>query len=519
MIRTAHLIALIATLSITPMLRADQSTLTHEAIIDAPVAEVWKAFTTKQGLESWMAPHVEIDLRVGGTMRSTYSKDGVVGDESTIENTIISFLPQRMLSFRNTGQPKGFPFKAQIEKTWSVLQFVPVDANKTRLTITGMGYGDDPASQQMRTFFQVGNQTVLDKLKAKFAQGTEVNSETSAPAEIDPHLAPLSRYVGGQWVVNGKWANGTDLHGREIHEWSLNGKVIRSRTFLPKQDGSEYQRYETLTMWDSKKNSLVFQSVAFDGAISSGTIEILDDNTLLYPPAPDPDGTPGIIRQTIRFVDDNTMVWNVQQILKEGGEKQLIEATWKRQSLDEPPAYQHAPSSDDSPRADAIEPIDVETVVNAPLIDVWQAWTTNEGAQQFFAPKTEIDLRLGGDFHILFNPDGSPGTRGAEHETILSYLPMRMLSFEWGAPPQFAHSRAHECSVVVLFDPVDQKSTRVRLVHHGFTERMREFPEHAEEYRKTREYFAQAWPTVLGWCKRRFDEGPRWDASGAMLWK
>jgi uncharacterized protein YndB with AHSA1/START domain len=519
MIRSVHLIVLIGTISVSRMLLTDQSALTHQAIIHAPVADVWKAFTTREGLESWMVPHAEINLRVGGVMRSTYNKDGVVGDESTIENTIISYLPERMLSFRNTGQPKGFLYKQEIEKTWSVLLFEPIDDSKTRLTITGMGYGDDQASQQMRAFFQVGNQAVLDKLKSEFATTGDATAQPSAPSKIDPHLAPLSRYVGGQWVVKGKWNNGTELNGREIHDWSLNGSVIRSRTFLPKEDRSEYQRYEMLTRWDSEKNSLVYQSVAFDGAVSSGTIEVLDDGTLLYPPAPDPDGKPGVIRQTLKFTDDNTIVWNVYQLLKDGGEKHLIEATWKRQSLEQPPAYQRSMTSDTSASAEIIDPIDVEAIVNAPLAEVWNAWTTNQGAQQFFAPKTEIDLRLGGDFHILFNPNGEPGTRGAESEKILSYQPMRMLSFEWGAPPQFAHARAHACTVVVLFGAVSEQSTRVRLVHHGFTERAREFPGHAEEYRKAREYFAKAWPTVLSWCQRRFDEGPRFDASGDTLWK
>ena len=40
--------------------------LITEAIIDAPRKEVWKAFTTKEGVESWMVAHAQIDLKVGG---------------------------------------------------------------------------------------------------------------------------------------------------------------------------------------------------------------------------------------------------------------------------------------------------------------------------------------------------------------------------------------------------------------------------------------------------------------------
>ena len=59
-------------------------------IIDAPVAEVWKAWTTKEGWESAIAAHAEIDLRIGGLIRSVYDPKATIGDDSTIENLILS---------------------------------------------------------------------------------------------------------------------------------------------------------------------------------------------------------------------------------------------------------------------------------------------------------------------------------------------------------------------------------------------------------------------------------------------
>src|SRR5688572_15022296 len=99
----------------------DDGTLVHEAMIKAPIEKVWEAFTTKAGLESWMAAHAEIDLRVGGKMRTNYRPEGTIGDENTIENTILSFRPKRMLSIRASGAPRDFPFKKAMESTWSVM--------------------------------------------------------------------------------------------------------------------------------------------------------------------------------------------------------------------------------------------------------------------------------------------------------------------------------------------------------------------------------------------------------------
>lgn len=162
--------------------------------------------------------------------------------------------------------------------------------------------------------------------------------------------------------------------------------------------------------------------------------------------------------------------------------------------------------------------IDVDILVDAPRADVWRAWTTSEGAQEFFAPEAEIELFPGGAYNMLFMPDNPPGSRGAENQKVLSFLPMEMLSFEWGAPPQFPFARAHPAWVVLQFTKVNEQQTHVRLVHTGFEELKLRHPEHVSEFDQAREYFGAAWPKVLGWLKRRFDEGPRWDADGTELW-
>ena len=140
--------------------------LVHEGIIGAPVAAVWSAFTTKGGLEAWMVPHAEIDLRVGGKMRTNYHADGKLGDENTIENTILSFEPQRMLSLKATKPPAGFPFKRALPGMWSVMYFEPLGPTRTRVRVVGMGYGDDEDSKAMRAFFDRGNQWTIDRLEA-----------------------------------------------------------------------------------------------------------------------------------------------------------------------------------------------------------------------------------------------------------------------------------------------------------------------------------------------------------------
>lgn len=139
-----------------------------EALIDAPPAAVWKALTTREGAESWMVAKAEIDLRNGGLMRTHYSKDGVLGDDGTIENMFLSLDPGRMYSMRIARPPANFPFKTAWQSVWTVVYLEPVSSDKTKVLIRMLGYTDEEESQKMRTFFLRGNQYTLDKLAAKF---------------------------------------------------------------------------------------------------------------------------------------------------------------------------------------------------------------------------------------------------------------------------------------------------------------------------------------------------------------
>src|SRR2546423_7715630 len=88
----------------------DDNRLVHEGIVKAPIDQVWTAYTTKAGLESWMVAHAEIELKLGGKMKTRYDPKGTVDDAKAIENTILSYEPLHMVSFKVTKAPQGFPF-------------------------------------------------------------------------------------------------------------------------------------------------------------------------------------------------------------------------------------------------------------------------------------------------------------------------------------------------------------------------------------------------------------------------
>jgi uncharacterized protein YndB with AHSA1/START domain len=148
--------------------RPDAGKQVTEGIINAPVEEVWTALCTKEGLEAWNVAHAEIDLRVGGLMRTHYDPKGRLGDPNTIENVILSFEPGRLLSIKVTNPPEKFPYKSAIKSVWHVIHFEPLGLARTRLQIIGLGYGTDEESKELRSFFDKGNAYTLKKLQEKF---------------------------------------------------------------------------------------------------------------------------------------------------------------------------------------------------------------------------------------------------------------------------------------------------------------------------------------------------------------
>jgi uncharacterized protein YndB with AHSA1/START domain len=130
--------------------------------------------------------------------------------------------------------------------------------------------------------------------------------------------------------------------------------------------------------------------------------------------------------------------------------------------------------------------------IEAPVAEVWAAWTTSAGLKTFLSIDSAIELRSDGKYEFYFGPSASAPNRGSEGCTVLSYLPQRMLSFTWNAPPSFPAIRALGPStfVVLEFTANGEQATDLRLTHLGWRE--------GEDWNAVYAYFNQTWSMVLG---------------------
>jgi uncharacterized protein YndB with AHSA1/START domain len=132
--------------------------------------------------------------------------------------------------------------------------------------------------------------------------------------------------------------------------------------------------------------------------------------------------------------------------------------------------------------------------------EVWRAWATVEGVKSFFAPDAKIELRPGGAYEIYFDLGQAEGLKGSEGCKVLSFVPSKMLSFSWGAPPKFPKARKENAHWVVLFFDGSGEGTRVTMVQLGWKD--------GEEEDAVYHYFDRVWPAVLESLVSRFSTGP-----------
>lgn len=145
--------------------------------------------------------------------------------------------------------------------------------------------------------------------------------------------------------------------------------------------------------------------------------------------------------------------------------------------------------------------LDKTVVVAASLDQVWDAWTTRDGIVSFFAPDARVEARVGGPFEIYFDPGAPTGSKGADGMRFMALQPRRMLSFDWNAPPHLPEARAQRTFVVLRFEPLAERSTRVTLHHIGWGD--------GGQWDQAYTYFDRAWGAVLGNLQKRFETGPQ----------
>ena len=133
-----------------------------EVEVPAPVIEVWHAFSTSEGLSTWLFPNATVDLRPGGDWMVHFPGGGSGG------GTIVSFVPEKELVIAALA-PEKFP-AVRAERTRAVFTFEPRgSATIVRLTQTGWKSGEEWT--RAYEYLLAGNAQLLATLHKRFVDG------------------------------------------------------------------------------------------------------------------------------------------------------------------------------------------------------------------------------------------------------------------------------------------------------------------------------------------------------------
>lgn len=319
---------------ILPQTVMAQRTLEHDAVIHAPIENVWHAFTTSHGLKALGVAQAEVDLRVGGHMKTHYDPEGVLGDPHTIVNEILAFEPLRMLAIRNIKAPEGFLNAEQFQSTWSVTYFEPVDdlRDRTRVRIVGLGWGDGPEWDKVYRFFEVGNAQTLQSLQKHFDPNTKAD-------DPDRVMRLLGNLVGGEWIHEATPAGaleGSVFRVRNVIEFGPDAKSLMMRGWLGNQDGMA--AHSACLVWLQPGNSasnaaaeVRFRNIDEESGVVAGSIRLVGSDTVEWDwNRLGRDGERSQFRVTMSFVAEDVYAMQIVRILDDGTVRPMVEADFRR---------------------------------------------------------------------------------------------------------------------------------------------------------------------------------------------
>lgn len=134
---------------------ASGRTLEKELVVRATLEDVWRVFTSADGVRAWAGGPARIELRVGGPFEVYCRPDAPPGQRGMEGTRILSYVPLEMLSY--TGSP---------EPTWVVWRFADLGDSRVRIRFTGLGWGEGPEWEREYVQFDAGMDLVLRRVEA-----------------------------------------------------------------------------------------------------------------------------------------------------------------------------------------------------------------------------------------------------------------------------------------------------------------------------------------------------------------
>jgi uncharacterized protein YndB with AHSA1/START domain len=170
-----------------PAACAAERAIEIHALVKAPVAQVWHAWTTREGLKTFFAPDANVELRVDGPFEIYINPLDQPGRRGSDGMRILAFQENKMLAF-TWNAPPTLP-EARQQRTHVVVRFEAMNAGETLVTLHHDGWGDGGEWDKTFQYFSTAWPQVLGNLKQRFEKG---------PIDWTEWMASLKKYMAEQ---------------------------------------------------------------------------------------------------------------------------------------------------------------------------------------------------------------------------------------------------------------------------------------------------------------------------------
>lgn len=157
----AALVAVTSPVTVTRVTSPEKA-LRFEVTVAGSVDDVWTAFTTKNGLATWLWRDIRVDLRPGGDWLALLP-------DSTAGGTIVSFVPKHQLVIAAMA-PETFP-TVRATRTTAVFEFRAMTPTSTHLTLVQSGWKAGREWDDAYEYLATGNAELLTQLYQRFVSG------------------------------------------------------------------------------------------------------------------------------------------------------------------------------------------------------------------------------------------------------------------------------------------------------------------------------------------------------------
>jgi uncharacterized protein YndB with AHSA1/START domain len=150
--------------------RRAETIIREEVIVDATVDEVWDAWTTEAGIQSFFAPACNVELRVDGPYEILFNPDAPTGERGAEGMRILAFQPKTMLAFTWNAPPHLSQVRGQL--THVLIRLQRCEEGRTRVTLTHSGWGEGGQWDEAFAYFEEAwGRIVLPRLRYRFSVG------------------------------------------------------------------------------------------------------------------------------------------------------------------------------------------------------------------------------------------------------------------------------------------------------------------------------------------------------------